>query len=111
MSHVEQRLIPRAPLGRKAVLVNNQNVRELATLKDISSVGAGVLMPEPKNSGEEFTLLFKLPTSTGLVNCMMKAKVVHCRLQGELYYVGVMLSEMESDIKKQIDTYVAYKLK
>lgn len=107
----EKRRTSRVPLGRKAVLIFDQQTKETGKIKDISVAGAGLLLASDRKKGKQCTLAFTLPTHHGTVKCLVRSKIAHCRLQNGLYYIGVVFLGLEESLKKDILAYVEHKLR
>lgn len=108
---LEERKYLRVPLNRKALVISVEHTKIHAKIKEISLTGGGLLLSKPVKVGMHLILMFRLPSIHGLVEIRTMCRTTHCRLQHDVYYVGIEFQGLNPSAQKEILTYVNYKLR
>ena len=107
----EQRKVPRVPLHCNVYVIHNNCKTEHGKILDISELGAGIYLPNPKNIGEQFQIAFRVQIGKRFEEFLCFVTAVHCHLQHDHFYIGVAFRNLPQDQRSLIQKYVLYKSK
>ena len=80
-------------------------------MTDISKGGIGILYPLAAETGIKLTVLFDIPTDTGIAALSAKAVIHYVHFSKNLFHIGLEFHDIKSDSLKIISTFIQKKLK